>query len=310
MPPEIYINTDLPKRRKKPVKPPAPAKEHRDIFSEDTARFLLRVIKGKKQLPGILPGLRQEYLKKYNPEKHSGQQISVQEELAAAIREKLAPWIWSCCLHCCLLILLLFLFMPAKNRISPFDIILDLGNEEIASLGNGGGNDTFGNGENGLITVITPQNLPQVEQPKQELLKEEPVETATDIIPQSSDGQTVVLVLNGRDPGSRENQLGGNNSGFGNGTGSGIGDGNGGTGKTDAAVLAALRWLVKNQLNDGSWSLCGPYRDAAVRTRENKIAATAMALLAFQGYGVVPSSPHPQLIEFSGAVSRGWDYLL
>lgn len=250
----------------------------------------------------MLPGLRQEYLSKQQLEGQNEPPVNLQEEAAAAIREKLLPWFWSFCLHCCLLILLAFLFFPVQNRFKPFDIIFDLGQEEIAVLDEaGGGNNTFGNEENDLITVITPQNLPQVEQPKQELPKD-PAEISPDIAPQSSDSQTVVLVLNGREPGSRENQLGGNNSK--------IGDGTGETGKTDAAVVAALRWLKKNQLNDGSWSLCGPYRDAAIRTRENKIAATAMALLAFQGYGVTPSSSHPQLREFAGVVNNGWNYLL
>ena len=57
----------------------------------------------------------------------------------------------------------------------------------------------------------------------------------------------------------------------------------GGTGGTEDAVQAGLKWLARNQRADGSWSLVGPYNDGGVT--ENKPAATAMALLAFMGAG-------------------------
>ncbi len=68
----------------------------------------------------------------------------------------------------------------------------------------------------------------------------------------------------------------------------------GGTEKTEAAVLKGLRWLASRQDSDGTWSLSGRHRaDARSKTatypdggfEENKAAATALALLAFQGYG-------------------------
>lgn len=57
----------------------------------------------------------------------------------------------------------------------------------------------------------------------------------------------------------------------------------GGTPITESAVESGLKWLLKNQNKDGSWSLRGPYDDGG--TSENKSAATAMALLAFMGAG-------------------------
>lgn len=57
----------------------------------------------------------------------------------------------------------------------------------------------------------------------------------------------------------------------------------GGTAKTEAAVAEGLKWLVKQQRADGSWSLRGPYEDGGVN--ENIPAATAMALLALAGAG-------------------------
>lgn len=57
----------------------------------------------------------------------------------------------------------------------------------------------------------------------------------------------------------------------------------GGTGRSEQAVLRALEWLARQQRPDGSWSLRGPYTNGA--SMENAMAATAMALLAFQGAG-------------------------
>ncbi|EAQ81696.1 prenyltransferase/squalene oxidase repeat-containing protein [Blastopirellula marina] len=77
----------------------------------------------------------------------------------------------------------------------------------------------------------------------------------------------------------------------------------GGSATTEQAVKEALDWLKRNQRRDGSWSLKGPYRDGA--GIENHVAATAMALLAFQGAG------HTTLVgAYTKEVSRGWDFLL
>lgn len=80
----------------------------------------------------------------------------------------------------------------------------------------------------------------------------------------------------------------------------------GGDATTEAAVLEALRWLARNQRPGGLWSLSGPYLDGA--NVENRKAATAMALLAFQGAGYThqgdPAEP------FSRVVARGWNALL
>ncbi|QGJ71841.1 Squalene--hopene cyclase [Planctomycetales bacterium 10988] len=58
----------------------------------------------------------------------------------------------------------------------------------------------------------------------------------------------------------------------------------GGSKESEDAVNLALGWLEKQQnKREGSWSLKGPYEDGA--NRENRMAATAMAMLAFQGAG-------------------------
>lgn len=78
----------------------------------------------------------------------------------------------------------------------------------------------------------------------------------------------------------------------------------GGTEKTEEAVAAGLRWLVRRQKKDGSWSLTKGYADGA--DAENREAATAMALLAFQGAGHLPSTSS----QHSRVVDRGWRWLL
>ncbi|MFO0869145.1 MAG: squalene--hopene cyclase [Pirellulales bacterium] len=77
----------------------------------------------------------------------------------------------------------------------------------------------------------------------------------------------------------------------------------GGTASTEAAVRAGLEWLKRNQEPSGTWSLTGPYPNGA--GLENRCAATAMALLAFQGAG------HTHLQgDFKKEVARGWAALI
>jgi hypothetical protein len=80
----------------------------------------------------------------------------------------------------------------------------------------------------------------------------------------------------------------------------------GGTSATESAVSEALRWLARNQGSKGLWSLTGKYADGA--NAENPDAATAMALLAFQGAGYTPMSDRKE--PFTSVVSKGWKALL
>jgi hypothetical protein len=76
----------------------------------------------------------------------------------------------------------------------------------------------------------------------------------------------------------------------------------GGTAKTEAAVAQGLRWLSTRQTRSGLWSLQGPYSDGS--TVENAQAATAMALLAFQGAGYTTKSDRPA--SYMSSIRRGW----
>jgi hypothetical protein len=75
----------------------------------------------------------------------------------------------------------------------------------------------------------------------------------------------------------------------------------GGTEGTEGAVKLALEWLAKNQRSDGLWSLQGPYEDGG--SLENVAAATAMALIAFQGAGHTHRGDPRD--EYTRVVARG-----
>jgi hypothetical protein len=74
---------------------------------------------------------------------------------------------------------------------------------------------------------------------------------------------------------------------------------------TQAAVARGLEWLARNQQRDGSWSLAGPYSDGVSFHDENQPAATAMALLAFQGDGNTHTDG-----KYKKNVAKAWNWLL
>jgi hypothetical protein len=108
----------------------------------------------------------------------------------------------------------------------------------------------------------------------------------------SSPAQMTGVALSGREPGMKSALL----------------KAYGGTETTEKAVLDGLRWLARNQRSNGSWSLKGPYTRGAASQEDNPEAASAMALLAFQGAGYTHQDP--PTVEFSKVVSKGWAKLL
>ena len=68
---------------------------------------------------------------------------------------------------------------------------------------------------------------------------------------------------------------------------------NGGKPESEKAVLAGLRWLVKNQNSDGSWST------------DFQPAMTGLALLCFFGHNELPASA-----EFGPTVEKGLNWLV
>lgn len=115
-------------------------------------------------------------------------------------------------------------------------------------------------------TVLTPQNVNEVQDPFAA-----PPSVDVNFMGNAPSSQIVApqigLALSGRDEGSKRALM----------------QAYGGTASSEAAVKYALEWLVKQQQKDGSWSLKGPYADGV--NVENATAATAMAMLAFQGNG-------------------------
>ncbi len=99
---------------------------------------------------------------------------------------------------------------------------------------------------------------------------------------------TVGAALNGRTPGKKAGLL----------------KAYGGTDTTEAAVANGLEWLKKNIVKStGGWSLKGPYTDHG--SAENPVAATAMAVLAFQGAGHTTKEG-----KYQAELRRAWKYLL
>ncbi len=80
----------------------------------------------------------------------------------------------------------------------------------------------------------------------------------------------------------------------------------GGNPQSERAVQLALAWLAKQQHPEqGYWRLDGPYSDGIETNAANQNAATAMALLAFQGNGHTHKSG-----KYKNVVAKGWEYLL
>ncbi len=77
----------------------------------------------------------------------------------------------------------------------------------------------------------------------------------------------------------------------------------GGNAATEEAVQLGLDWLRRRQTKDGGWKLASGYKNHG--SQENRVAATAMALLAFQGAG----NTH-QEGDHVEPVKRGWAFLL
>ncbi len=208
-----------------------------------------------------------------------------EEELTEKAVRAAPPWLISGVFHMLLLIILGLIFLPEFARRQ-----IELETVWAEKLGDQLEFDSFLAGTSQDMVeepILTPENLPEVPDPFAAPPKVEMVvpngTTSTSDIPSTQIG----LALTGREEGMKRALLAAY----------------GGTGTTEAAVKLGLQWLARNQKKQGQWSLVGPYSDGAIN--ENEVAATAMALLAFQGAG----NTHRRG-QFKENVARAWEWLL
>ncbi|MCB2080976.1 MAG: hypothetical protein KDE55_25150, partial [Novosphingobium sp.] len=183
--------------------------------------------------------------------------------------EKEAPaWLVSLVLHLLVLLILALLASPYGRNMT--SIVLDMGssNDEGDAL------ESFElaaetpeiadtNPEDTTFTEIEPVEIPD------QVLAAESLIEAMPPIEANITGVAVPIasMMSGRQGASKDALLAAY----------------GGTPVTEDAVQLGLKWLARQQEAKGSWSLMGPYSDGA--GSENRLAATAMAMLAFQGNG-------------------------
>jgi hypothetical protein len=202
--------------------------------------------------------------------------------------EAAPAWLISAIVHM-LLVIILGLWLVATEQVP--DFVLSL------SVEDDGGED-FQPGDIELpIDLDQPPLEPGDSMEPLEVATPDATEAATEAPPIASlgletttDAPAIQLALTGRTEGMKDSLL----------------RAYGGTSATESAVTEALRWLARNQGSNSLWSLTGKYSDGA--NSENPDAATAMALLAFQGAGYTPMSDRKG--PFTSVVTKGWNAML
>lgn len=199
------------------------------------------------------------------------------------------PWLFSLCLHFLIMIVLAIIFLPGFTK--PIIITAETYAEELGDpldldsvlLGADEDDNTelFESTE-----VLNPVEAPILVMPMVEPDVFDPLGMVSD--DPSRNPITVSLLIRG-DVGQKEGKMK-------------IG---GGTKTTQESVELALEWLARVQKKDGGWSLVGDYPDGVDKDLENRSAATAMALLAFQGNGVTTEGGLQRK-----NVRDGWAWLL
>jgi len=207
-----------------------------------------------------------------------------EEEITAVAVKNAPPWLISAVFHMVVIIVLAVLIVPqlVRDRIELETVWAEKLGDQIEFDSFLAGNDP----ENVDEPVITPEDLPPVENP---FAAPADVDVVFDGVTATSklDAPNIGLALMGREEGMKRALLAAY----------------GGNATTEAAVAGGLQWLARMQRPEGNWSLVGPYTNGAAD--ENPPAATAMALLAFQGAGHTHREG-----KFAQNVARGWDWLL
>jgi len=214
------------------------------------------------------------------------------EELTSTAMKQSPPWLISAVVHMLLLIILglLALAMPGKDQVS---LNVEMEEEDIwaEKLGEQVELDALGVEDAEVITEpeLAFTELPEVDDPFAAPPELELFKTG-DMATSDIEARIPGMALKGREEGAKQ----------------ALGERYGGNKETRDAVALGLLWLARQQREDGSWSLCGPYSDGVADLEfDNPLAATAMALLAFQGNGVTHKKG-----KFRQNVALGWRWLL
>ncbi len=213
------------------------------------------------------------------------------EDLTEVAVKNAPPWLVSAAVHM-LLLIILGLIVVAHNvggqvelQFAEDDIWAEELGEQLEI------DSPFGLENIDLVDdpIMTPEDLPEVPDPFAAPSPWEDVSPDGTTATSDLDAPQIGFALDGRQEGARNTMLGKY----------------GGTKRTEEAVQSGLAWLARNQLKDGSWSMMGPYSGGVTETDENKPAATAMALLAFQGAGNTHKTG-----KWRPNVIRGWEWLI
>ncbi|MEE3372112.1 MAG: prenyltransferase/squalene oxidase repeat-containing protein [Planctomycetota bacterium] len=206
-------------------------------------------------------------------------------DVTQAVIESAPPWLVSMVVHMLLLLVLAFWYLEPwlPNRIDLDAVFSDEVGMQLIE-------DTL------ELPSLEPIELTDTAVSIDEAEVDDPLAAAPDVpvqVPEalrsSSPKETpsIGLALSGRSKGRKQVLL----------------NAYGGTEITESAVRMALEWLARNQRPDGSWSMMGPYQNGL--PNENRLAATSMALLAFQGAGYTVDSG-----KYGKRVARAWEHLL
>lgn len=227
------------------------------------------------------------------PDEDDDEDLEDEQDDLREIIKNAPAWLVSTVFHMVLLIVLGLLVVSAADNAAELEIEAGYSEDLGEQLENPSVMVADANPEE-LVTepVVAPSELPPVEDPlvappQLQELELTPLATFQPMTNSDSNAPGIALALSGRRAGSRQALL----KQF------------GGTKATEEAVELGLKWLAEQQRSDGSWSLSGPYPDGA--RDENTAAATAMALLAFQGHGDTHKTGNYQQV-----VGNGWKALL
>jgi hypothetical protein len=219
------------------------------------------------------------------------QRESEGEQIMAAVLEKSPPWLISMVFHMLLLIimaLIVFIHIPRN----PVQLSSEAATvpEKPPEVDTSAPEGVPGGSPDGEVAILTPDNLPPVDDPLAAPGKI-PVRPGGTLLTSDVMAPEVGWALTGRQQGSSKRKA--------------LLGVVGGSDATEAAVRRGLEWLAKNQRADGSWSLAGPFTGGAPQYNDCETAATAMALLAFQGDGNTHLDG-----KYKKNVDRGWRWLL